>query len=86
SSSYTAAGNPSSSEGLSRHNLRREMSVDPLEPQLDDYVDELGDTYIEQVEPTYIEQVEPTDQWTDWRTTLANHMFNEWQHSRNAYD
>ncbi|KAF7123323.1 hypothetical protein RHSIM_Rhsim12G0012100 [Rhododendron simsii] len=30
----------------------------------------------------YIDVVEASDQWSEWRATLANQMFNEWQANR----
>ncbi|CAL5406043.1 unnamed protein product [Camellia sinensis] len=60
------------------HNLiRREMPVDPFEF-------ELNNTPIPQPDlgEEFINTVEPSNQWSDWRDTLANIMFNEWQANR----
>ena len=53
------------------------MPVDPLEHLLDEnqpapppLVDE------------YIDVVEASDQWSDWRATLATQMYNEWKTNR----
>ncbi|XP_028051140.1 protein ALP1-like [Camellia sinensis] len=60
------------------HNLiRREMPMDPFEF-------ELNNTPIPQPDlgEEFINTVEPSNQWSDWRDTLANIMFNEWQANR----
>ena len=59
------------------HNLiKREMAVDPLEDDLENYVDDLGDDFIA--------TVEPSNQWSDWRDTLANIIYTEWQANGHA--
>ena len=55
------------------HNLiKREMVVDLLEDYLENYVDD------------FIATVEPSDQWSDWRDTLANIIYTEWQENGHA--
>ncbi|CAL5357050.1 unnamed protein product [Camellia sinensis] len=61
------------------HNLIKcEMPVDPFDDDEHDPLippsTELGDEFID--------VAETSDQWSDWRTALANQMFNEWQASR----
>ena len=52
------------------------MPTDPLENGLDANCPpvELGDDYID--------IVESSNQWSAWRETLANQMFNEWMANR----
>ncbi|GFZ14355.1 hypothetical protein Acr_24g0005450 [Actinidia rufa] len=53
------------------HNLmKREMSVDPVEAELDELKEAQGnqDGVLGEV---YIDVVKPSDQWTDWRVALA---------------
>ena len=59
------------------HNLiRREMLTDPLENELDANCPpvELGNEYID--------TVKTSNQWSAWRYTLANQIFNEWMANR----
>lgn len=59
------------------HNfIRREMVVDPVEQEYDELEEDEEETI------DYIDTVESSDQWTDWRTTLANQMYNDWQARR----
>ena len=53
------------------------MPVDPFEF-------ELNNTHIPQpnLREEFINTVEPSNQWSDWRDTLANIMFNKWQANR----
>ena len=65
------------------HNfIRREMPVDPIEDELEE--EELEEEPEEELEEEddYINTVEGSEQWTDWRTTLAGHMYNEWLANR----
>ncbi|KAL8477943.1 hypothetical protein ACS0TY_030010 [Phlomoides rotata] len=60
------------------HNfIRREMTVDPLEDDLDDYLAgypmEDPGTNVD-----VVETLETTDQWTNWRDSIAQEMFNKW--------
>ncbi|CAL5441922.1 unnamed protein product [Camellia sinensis] len=56
------------------HNLiKREMPMDPLEVDLDDTLPNNQETRDE-----YIDTIEGSDQWSNWRDTLANQMYNEW--------
>lgn len=58
------------------HNfIRNEMNVDPMEDELvqGNGINEDDD----------IAQIEPSEVWNNWRTELANDMFNEWIASRN---
>ncbi|CAL5395496.1 unnamed protein product [Camellia sinensis] len=56
------------------HNLiKREMPMDPLEVDLDDTLPNNQETGDE-----YIDTIEGSDQWSNWRDTLANQTYNEW--------
>ncbi|KAF5934076.1 hypothetical protein HYC85_030247 [Camellia sinensis] len=56
------------------HNLiKREMPMDPFEVDLDDTLPNNQETRDE-----YIDTIEGSDQWSNWRDTLANQMYNEW--------
>ncbi|CAL5382364.1 unnamed protein product [Camellia sinensis] len=59
--------------------IKREMPVDPLEEDLDE-------TFPNQTEiwEDYIDTIEASGQWTDWRDTLANQMYNECMDDRTA--
>ncbi|GMP27754.1 hypothetical protein CsSME_00003604 [Camellia sinensis var. sinensis] len=60
------------------HNLiKREMPMDPLEVDLDDTLPNNQETGNE-----YIDTIEGSDQWSNWRDTLANQMYNEWLANR----
>ncbi|XP_060968634.1 uncharacterized protein LOC115718073 [Cannabis sativa] len=63
------------------HNLiRREMSLDPAEIELDRQVDTAEDTHQTINEDhEIIDTVEASTQWTEWRNTLAMQMYNEWR-------
>lgn len=64
------------------HNfIRREMSFDPIEVDLGEYVE----TNIA-VDEDFISTIDPTDVWGNFRMELANQMFNEWQASRQNDD
>ncbi|CAL5340926.1 unnamed protein product [Camellia sinensis] len=49
------------------------MPMDPLEVDLDDTLPNNQETGDE-----YIDIIEGSDQWSNWRDTLANQMYNEW--------
>ncbi|XP_028119221.1 uncharacterized protein LOC114316741 [Camellia sinensis] len=60
------------------HNLiKREMPMDPLEVDLDDTLPNNQETGDE-----YIDTIGRSDQWSNWRDTLANQMYNEWLANR----
>lgn len=60
------------------HNfITREMPNDPF-AQVNDNQQEAHETE----EDEFIDVVEATNQWSEWRTTLATQMFNEWQANR----
>ncbi|EOY02963.1 Uncharacterized protein TCM_017356 [Theobroma cacao] len=64
------------------HNfIRREMSFDPIEVDLGEFVE----TNIA-VDEDFISTIDPTDVWGNFRMELANQMFNEWQASRQNDD
>ncbi|KAK0585294.1 hypothetical protein LWI29_026372 [Acer saccharum] len=55
------------------HNfIRREMSVDPMEHELSDIIED-------EVDHDVIGQVSSSPEWTIWRDNLASQMFNEWR-------
>ncbi|XP_057415350.1 protein ALP1-like [Lotus japonicus] len=58
------------------HNfIMREMSIDPLETELENM------PIIEEVDEQAhdnIETIEPSAAWTAWRDALANEMYNDW--------
>ncbi|XP_057419128.1 protein ALP1-like, partial [Lotus japonicus] len=58
------------------HNfVRREMSIDPLETELENMpINEEVDEHPHD----NIETIEPSAAWTAWRDTLANEMYNDW--------
>jgi len=57
------------------HNyMRREMLVDPLKEQLDWH-----DHIHTGINNDPITQIEASDEWSAWRTTMANEMFNSWR-------
>ena len=60
------------------HNLiRREMTLDPFEAELDEAIanqHDMGDEYID--------TIETSDHWTDWRDALATQMYNDFLASR----
>ena len=62
------------------HNLvRNEMSYDPLEEDLPEYI-----TNDENVQNNLdvIDSVETSNEWTNWRRQLAEDMYNEWRAAR----
>ena len=63
------------------HNLiRREMSLNLAEIELDRQVDAAEDTHQTINEDhEIIDTVEASTQWTEWRNTLAMQMYNEWR-------
>ncbi|XP_028053958.1 putative nuclease HARBI1 [Camellia sinensis] len=62
---------------LLHNHIKREMPVDP-------FGFKLNNTPIPQPDlgEEFINTVEPSNQWSDWRDTLANIMFNKWQANR----
>ena len=60
------------------HNLiRRDMTLDPFEAELDEAIanqHDMGDEYID--------TIETSDHWTDWRDALATQMYNDFLASR----
>ncbi|XP_058189581.1 uncharacterized protein LOC131307189 [Rhododendron vialii] len=54
-----------------------EMPNDPF-AQVNDNQQEAHETE----EDEFIDVVEAINQWSEWRTTLATQMFNEWQANR----
>ena len=62
------------------HNfIRKEMAVDPLEEELDQHEQLLSET---NGDP--ITQIETSNEWSGWRTNLANEMFNLWRRNRQS--
>ena len=64
---------------LLHNHIRREMTLDPLEAELDDgYVD------LESMQNTdVIQYIETSNAWTTWRDNLAQDMWNQRLASRN---
>lgn len=60
---------------LVHNHIRKEMSVDPHEHELDNLEEEDNDD-------DYIDTVETSGQWTDWRDAFAQHIYQEWQARR----
>ncbi|KAK9274560.1 hypothetical protein L1049_021809 [Liquidambar formosana] len=62
---------------LLHNHITREMPTDPFAelPFTENYTIPHGQS---------LEYVDVTDQWQDWRDTMANEMFNEWRASKNA--
>ncbi|KAK9274302.1 hypothetical protein L1049_019116 [Liquidambar formosana] len=62
---------------LLHNHITREMPTDPFAELLftENYTIPHGQS---------LEYVDVTDQWQDWKDTMANEMFNEWRASRNA--
>ncbi|KAG8363844.1 hypothetical protein BUALT_Bualt19G0064700 [Buddleja alternifolia] len=61
------------------HNfIHMEMSVDPLEHELDDM--DLENELDHDVE--FIETIETSHKWSSWRDSLATSMYNEWRGAR----
>jgi hypothetical protein len=50
------------------------MLVDPLEEELDQH-----DQRHIGINNDPITQIEASDEWSAWRTTMANEMFNSWR-------
>ena len=61
------------------HNLiRREMSRDPLEHE----INEIEETE-NMIEGDMVGTIGASDEWTTWRNDLAFQMYNEWQGNAN---
>ncbi|KAL8556494.1 hypothetical protein ACS0TY_004078 [Phlomoides rotata] len=62
---------------LLQNYIRAEMEVDPLEHGLDDFMNnqeiQEGNDNVD-----VIDSLETTPEWTTWRDTVAQIMFNEW--------
>lgn len=62
------------------HNfIRMQNDIDPEEANVPEYV--LADD-ANNLDDDFIETVEPSQQWTDWRETLAHNMYNDWMAHR----
>ncbi|KAL8549630.1 hypothetical protein ACS0TY_008467 [Phlomoides rotata] len=60
------------------HNfLRKELDVDPLEGGLDEFLSEQPDEDQDGA-PDLIESLESTTEWAQWRDTLTQSMFNDY--------
>ncbi|KAL8521809.1 hypothetical protein ACS0TY_012102 [Phlomoides rotata] len=60
------------------HNyIRTHMEVDPLENGLDEFMnDEAAHAVLDN--PKVIESLDTSPEWTAWKDTVADNMFNEW--------
>jgi hypothetical protein len=59
--------------------MRREMVVDLLEEELD-----LHEQLLSETNGDPITQLETSNEWSGWRTNLANEMFNLWRRNRQS--
>ncbi|CAO2820913.1 unnamed protein product [Amaranthus hypochondriacus] len=59
------------------HNLiRQQMSIDPMEALLDAYMEEEGENDEIEDDGNYIQNCEASDEWTNFRNTLAQDMYD----------
>ncbi|KAK6148549.1 hypothetical protein DH2020_019461 [Rehmannia glutinosa] len=59
------------------HNfIRSTMARDPMEDEVPEYFQQDPSMPNDQ---DFVDQVEPTQEWTNWRETLAQSMYNEWR-------
>ena len=60
------------------HNfIRRVMPVDPVEEEMDN-----DEQLAEGINGDPITHIETSNEWSAWRTNLANEMFNTWRNRR----
>ncbi|KAG8388324.1 hypothetical protein BUALT_Bualt02G0113700 [Buddleja alternifolia] len=62
---------------LLQNYIRTEHAVDPIEAEVPETLEPNDDP-----EPEYIDQVEPSQEWSNWRDTLAREMFDAWRGRR----
>ncbi|KAL8481365.1 hypothetical protein ACS0TY_027758 [Phlomoides rotata] len=70
------------------HNyIRKEMDVDPLESDLDDYISNSPNIGEADDGTDIVDSLDATPEWTIWRDSLAMNMFNEWRngHGKKEY-
>ena len=67
---------------LLQNHIRENMTVDPIENVYGD--NSQNEEEVNELDGEPITSVEPTQEWTDWRYTLANQMFNDWMQSRHV--
>ncbi|KAK6153672.1 hypothetical protein DH2020_013311 [Rehmannia glutinosa] len=60
---------------FSPQKYRELMVVDPLEDNVPEYFVQYANNHND---ADYVDQVEPTQEWTNWRESLALDKFNEW--------
>ncbi|KAJ8765417.1 hypothetical protein K2173_013175 [Erythroxylum novogranatense] len=68
---------------LLHNHLRRNMPIDPAEVDLDAEEEEEENEGGVGLDGEPITSVEPSEEWINWRQTLANQMFDEWRQNRN---
>ncbi|KAG8379690.1 hypothetical protein BUALT_Bualt07G0115200 [Buddleja alternifolia] len=62
---------------LLQNHIRTKSAVDPIEAEVPETHEPDDDP-----EPEYIDQVEPSQEWSNWRDTLAREMFDAWRGRR----
>ena len=56
------------------------MPIDPLDVEMQE-----TNLQSEELDDELITHIESTDEWTNWRDTLAQEMFTMWRSSRNNH-
>ena len=56
------------------------MPIDPLDVGMQE-----ANLLLEELDGERITHIESTDEWTNWRDTLAHEMFTTWRSSRNNH-
>ncbi|XP_078158164.1 uncharacterized protein LOC144553849 [Carex rostrata] len=65
---------------LIHNHIRREMPIDPLDVGMQE-----ANLLLDELDGERITHIESTDEWTNWRDTLAHEMFTTWRSSRNNH-
>ena len=60
------------------------MPNDVPDPIPEDECENDGGNEEEEDQNDLITAVETSEEWTEWRNTLAHDMFSDWRHRRNA--
>ena len=67
------------------HNfIRHEMPNDVPDPIPEDECENVEEDEEQEDNDDLITAVEPSEEWTGWRNTVAQDMFNDWRNRRNA--
>ncbi|KAL8492831.1 hypothetical protein ACS0TY_024143 [Phlomoides rotata] len=65
------------------HNyIRTETVVDPLELELDEYMSNCPNVGEADNKIEIVDSLDVTPEWTTWRDTMAENMFNEWRNNQ----